>query len=157
MKSCNFTVVEMQSISIVPQSCIVPVSGQSTPSPRPDSRGLLSPRASQVCWLFVLQWARLGVPCPRCPESTTQGLRGLRAGRLCRSLPVRARLTVIPAPRAGRSCGGVGPVHLPAPRVCSAAVASGDPCVHLGNTRASVLRPWRAAAVGRSKSPLAGS
>lgn len=141
MKPCNFTLVGMQSISIVPQSCIVPVCGQSTPSPRPDSRGLLSPRARQACWPSSRSGPDWAFHARGVPKAPAQGLHGLGAGRLCRSLPVRAHLTVIPAPRAGRSCGGVGPVHLPPPRVCSPAVASGDPCVRLGNMRASVLRP----------------
>lgn len=99
IRSCNFTPVGTQSISVVPQSCIMPFCGQSPPLPRPDTWGLLSPQAARVCWPSSCSGPdgafRARSSAPRAPE---QGLQGLRARRLCHSLLVRERLTASPAP-----------------------------------------------------------
>lgn len=130
--------VRVQSVSIVPKAALC----LCVASPHPP-RELLSPRVGRVCWPSSCSGPDGALrACSSAPKAPEQGLQGLRAGRLCHSLLVRARLTVSPAPCSRRSCRGWGPVDLPAARVCSPTAACGDECVRLGSRRASVLRRW---------------
>ena len=116
----------------------MPVRGQSPPHP-----GAAEPTGRVGLLALVLQWARRGAPClQQSPEST----RARAAGAESRApLPQPAGQSAAP----GQPCSlrseklqGVGPVDLPAARVCSPIAACGDECVRLGSRQASVLRRW---------------
>lgn len=69
-----------------PKAASCPFVVSRPPSPRPDSRGLLSPRAGQVCWPSSCSGPDRAFHARGVPKAPAQGLCGLRAGRLCRSL-----------------------------------------------------------------------
>lgn len=142
IRSCNFTPVGTQSISVVPQSCIVPFCGQSPPLPRPDTWGLLSPQAGQVCGPSSCG-ARWGIPCLQwCPESTRAGAAGAESKAPLPQPAGQRTSHSQPCSPHSEAAEGWGPVRLPAARVCSPPAACRDKCVRLGNRRVSVLRPW---------------